>query len=1024
MFSAADMLDTSTTSHAAMAAASAAPSATSDRPAPAGGHAQFLARLTAAAAARGDRDLLTLVEADGQTVTFTYPMLLGAAEGWVARYREAGLLPGDRLVVILPHCSPLYSAYLGALVGGYCPAFFAPPSEKTSQRDYARSVALLLEQIGAAYVVTTHEIRRQLASEMGWFRGFTEGGALCEIGRRPAWSIDVAPSPHLFLQFSSGTTGVKKGVGITAEALLWQIDAYAQQLAVTPESRIATWLPLYHDMGLITCFFLPLLQGIPVVAVSPFVWVRQPAILLDMIALTRATHCWLPNFAFNFLATRVSPTDLQVWKLDCLAALTNCSEPIHADSHQQFLARFATHGIRPSMIRTCYAMAETTFAISSSAASTSGPVVETVDAASLNRDQPVRLGRAGETGRAAVGSGRALPDTRIEIISTLDTPLPEGHLGEIAVATPSLFGGYLNNAEAAAFRDGLFRTGDLGYLRDGELFVIGRIKDTIIIGGKNIYPQDIEAICNEVSGVIPGRCVAFGVDDHDLGTQSLVVIVEVASDDIAVRDKVRRQVFQAIVSRTETTPADVLAAPHMWLQKSTSGKISRTRNRDLYLKVVAEQATPSLAKADPAETASLVRKLVLEIVGGPGGAGGEPIGDDVPLLAEGWIDSFSFVSLVLQVETHFGPGVAAALRTNPSRYQTIRRIIDLVEAGGTEPDARSAGEDVEAGEMQADDPRRLLAPQLSDVDKQPFSSVAYLMRRGAANFHSPSTNTDGLGCRISWRNGHPVDGESLIGTDRPRGVVLGNSFAFGVGTTHDSLHVASQLNALGAGGDVVWTNFALRASNLTQERLAFELYAQPPVEQVVWISGINNLITLIIEEGVDPNPAPFIGERGFTLATMPDTRLEPPRQKAMERYRDMLRIAEIDISAVALRLATAGSVTFCLQPSAAWIGKPMSVEERTLIEGFDRHGAAIRHAHHPQYIGKMHAMFSRDIKHICGKWNVGFVDLNLSTCLQTPEWLFLDRIHMNDHGHRLVAEEVSHFLTQSSNTDTERRNAS
>lgn len=1019
MYSAVETVDARVRAHEAVAAPRAELPMTDGPSARSAGHAEFLARLTSAAAARGDRDLLTLVEADGQTVTFTYPMLLEVAQAWAARYREAGLAPGDRLVVILPHCSALYSAYLGALVGGYCPAFFAPPSEKTAQIDYARSVALLLEQIGAAFVVTTHELRRQLAGEMGWFRGFTEGGALCEIGSGPAWSIDASPSDHLFMQFSSGTTGIKKGVGVTAEALLWQVDAYARQLGLTADARIATWLPLYHDMGLITCFFLPLLLGIPVVAVSPFVWVRQPEILLDIISLARATHCWLPNFAFNFLASRVARKDSQAWALDCVEALINCSEPIHADSHQQFLARFAAHGIRPCMIRTCYAMAETTFAIASSAASEAGPVVETVDSASLNRDQPVRLARSVDSGRVAVGSGRALPDTRIEILSTLDTPLPDGHLGEIAVSMPSLFGGYLNNAEAnaTAFRNGSFRTGDLGYLRNGELFVIGRIKDTVIIGGKNVYPQDIEAICNEVPGVIPGRCVAFGVDDPDLGTQNLVVIVEVASDDTAIRDKVRRQVFQAIVSRTESTPADILAAPHMWLQKSTSGKISRTRNRELYLKVVAEQAAAPAPKVEAAEVASLVRRLVLEIAG-------EPIGDDVPLLTEGWIDSFSFVTLVLQVETHFGADIAAALRTNPNRYQTTRRIIDLVEAGGTEPKGHSDTEDAAVGELQADDPRRLLAPQLSDVDRQPFSSVAYLMRRGAAHFQSPSTNTDGLGCRISWRNGQPVDNEAIVGTDRPRGVVLGNSFAFGVGTTHDSLQVASRLNAVGAGGDIVWTNFALRASNLTQERLAFELYAQPPVEQVIWISGINNLITLIIEEGVDPNPAPFIGERGFTLATMPDARLEPPRQTAMERYRDMLRIAEIDISAVALRLGSAGRVTFCLQPSAAWIGKPMSAEETTLIEGFDRHGAAIRHAHHPQYIGKMHATFSRDIKGICDRWGVGFIDLNHSTRLRTSDWLFLDRIHMNDRGHQLVAEEISQFLTQPLDIDKERRTAS
>jgi fatty-acyl-CoA synthase len=553
-----------------------------------GGRARFQQRLAAAEAARGDRDFLTLVEADGQTLTFTYPMLRENAAAWAERYRGAGLVAGERIVIILNHSPALYASYLGALLGGYCPAFFAPPSEKTAQADYARSVGQLLAQTGAEIVVTDHDLRRRLGNEIGWFRGFTEAGAFCEMGSPPPRPAADQSAPYLFLQFSSGTTGIKKGVGISAAKLLWQVDAYAKELEIGPDARIATWLPLYHDMGLITCYFLPLLLGIPMIAVSPFDWVRQPAILLDMISLTRATHCWLPNFAFNFLATRLPQSEMRDWDLGCIEALVNCSEPIHAESHRLFLDRLAPHGIRPAMIRTCYAMAETTFAVTSSASLADGPLTEIVDPNTLNRDLLVKT--VAGTGRPTVTSGRALPGIDIRILSTLNAPLPEGHLGEIAVRSPSRFDGYLANRDAGADLQSHFSTGDLGYMRNGELFVVGRIKDTIIIGGKNIYPQDIEAVCNEVEGVRPGRCVAFGVDNPELGTENLIVIVEAMSDEAASREKVRARLFQAIVARTDATPADVIAVPHMYLRKSTSGKISRSKNRETYRQASAPES--------------------------------------------------------------------------------------------------------------------------------------------------------------------------------------------------------------------------------------------------------------------------------------------------------------------------------------------------------------------------------------------------------------------------------------------------
>lgn len=624
----------------------------------------------AANAARMDgRPFLTLVDADGAETAFSYGDLLDLAAGWADRYRAHGLVPGDRVVVVLRHGIDLYAAYAGALLAGLVPAMFAHPSPKFSEDAYFATVHDLLAGSAAKALVVYPELAPKLGALVHSLPGFETllvPQASPVPGRhRPVPFVHDPDSPA-FLQYSSGTTGLKKGVVITHRALLWQVNAYADTIGAGEDDCIVSWLPLYHDMGLIACFFLPLVRRVRLVALSPFDWVRRPAMWNAAVARHRATLSWLPNFAYSFMAGAVPPGS---GDLSSLRGVVNCSEPLLAASHDAFTARFAADGFRPEALAGSYAMAEATFAVTSGGFGV--PLrTECVDTAALARSH---VARPLAQGRRLVSSGVALPDTTIRILDEAGTPLPERHVGEIEIALPSLFHGYDNNprASAEALVDGRYRTGDLGYLAEGHLFVTGRKRDLVIVGGKNIYPHDIEAIACNVDGVVPGRAVALGLVDESAGTEQLVVLAE-SERPVADWPALALAIGAAIAARSEVAAHDVRIVAPRTLRKSTSGKLARGANLELYRDLAAPAHAP--APVAPAVSAGpslreQVRRLVIDDV-----LRGRPCDDDASLIRAGRIDSFAIVNLILGLETRFGVRIPERVAGDPAALDSIAAI--------------------------------------------------------------------------------------------------------------------------------------------------------------------------------------------------------------------------------------------------------------------------------------------------------------------------------------------------------------
>ncbi len=391
------------------------------------------------------------------------------------------------------------------------------------------------------------------------------------------------PSEVAFLQHSSGTTGLQKGVALSHEAVLNQVASYSEAIALNDQDVIVSWLPLYHDMGLIAGFILPLVQGVPLVMMSPFDWVAHPALLLHAIHDYRGTLCWLPNFAYNHCARRIRQRDSEGLSLASMRMFINCSEPVRYESHQMFLERFAANGVTNEMLAVSYAMAENTFAVTQTplGQAARSDVVDRIELEQNRFAQPVE--RDHPNAQIRVSCGPAIVNTAAKIIDEAGNTLPDRQVGQVVVQSDCMLSEYYKRPDLQPFQDGWYRTGDMGYIADGEVYIVGRLKDLIINAGKNIYPQDIEAIVNTVPGVYPGRAVVFGVADEREGTELIGVVAEVTTDDPQERKHIATQIRNTVAKQSMVTVTYVHLVGERWLIKTSSGKIARAANREKWL---------------------------------------------------------------------------------------------------------------------------------------------------------------------------------------------------------------------------------------------------------------------------------------------------------------------------------------------------------------------------------------------------------------------------------------------------------
>ncbi len=523
---------------------------------------------------------LIFLQADETPTVLTRRQFRAAVQSCAIVLREQGVGPRDLIIIADTQSLVSIVAFWGAMWLGAIPSMFPTLTEKLSPEIYMRNMAELVER---------SQVRAVLADDhfVPLFRQHTAAAVISLntlLDHTAASAHDLPPyeadaDEIALLQHSSGTTGLQKGVALSHRAVLNQLSSYSAAIALQPSDVIVSWLPLYHDMGLIAGFLLPLVQGVPLVLMSPFAWVAHPAMLLRAIHRYGGTLCWLPNFAYNHCARRIRDRDIEGVSLAGMRAFINCSEPVHHESHTLFVEKFASIGVTWAQMAVCYAMAENTFAV------TQTPIgqpmrYERISRRSLEEDLYAEaVADEDASSVMMVSCGLPIANVEVQVWDSVAYPLPERHVGEIAIRSDSMLDGYYRRPDLAPLSHGWYPTGDRGYIADGEVFIIGRSKDLIIHAGKNIYPQDIEAIANTITGVHPGRAVVFGVADEREGTELLALVAEVSTTDAAERKKIQQALRQAVVSQAEVTLSYVALVEAGWLIKTSSGKIARSQNR-------------------------------------------------------------------------------------------------------------------------------------------------------------------------------------------------------------------------------------------------------------------------------------------------------------------------------------------------------------------------------------------------------------------------------------------------------------
>jgi acyl-CoA synthetase (AMP-forming)/AMP-acid ligase II len=523
-----------------------------------------------------------VVEPDGTQRPIRRMDLLEGARRAAGALRRKGVAPGDAVILCVDTSPALLATFYGCLLVGAVPALLEPPVGLARVAGWQERAAYALAATGSRLLVVDdhlHPAAIEVASRAG--------GAAVRAGE-----LTVAPAPPLgsprstrggqdlaYLQLTSGTTAAPRAVMVTHACLLANAAALGAASGWTDREVSVCWLPLHHDMGLVGTVLMPLLHGVPAVLLRPLSFLFAPSQWLWAIHHFRGTFSPAPNFAYELCARRIPEAELRGLDLGSWRLAYNGGEQVSAATLARFDARFAPHGFRPETMRPCYGMAECTLCATISVAG--APRVERIarlPLAETGRAEPSSDPQAVEV----VSVGRPIAGFDVQIAGEDGAPLPERRQGEIWFRAPSVALGYLGDPDAtlATFGGGWLRSGDLGYLAGGEIFVTGRRKDLIIRGGRNHAPYDLEAAAAGVAGVRAGCVAALGIASEERGTEEVVIVFETSLTERAGWPALEQAVIGRVFSVVGVRPDRAVAVPPRTLPKTSSGKLMRPWIRD------------------------------------------------------------------------------------------------------------------------------------------------------------------------------------------------------------------------------------------------------------------------------------------------------------------------------------------------------------------------------------------------------------------------------------------------------------
>jgi acyl carrier protein len=533
-----------------------------------------------------DRPHIELYRDEGPGDVIHYRQLRGSALKLAAGLQALGLRAGEPVSIMLPSGADYFYSFFGILMAGGIPVPVYPPARPAQLEDHLRRHARILDNCRAPVLITVPEARRVARLLRAQTPSLRHIVGVAEL-------MDSAGTPDLprvklgdtaFIQYTSGSTGEPKGVVLSHANLLANIRAMGQAVRASAEDVFVSWLPLYHDMGLIGAWLGSLYYATRFVVMPPLHFLARPGRWLRAIHRCRGTLSAAPNFGYEYCLRRVDAEDLQGLDLSCWRAAFNGAEAVSPDTLAQFAARFADCGFHAEALMPVYGLAESSVGLTFPPLNR-GPRIDRIV-----RDTFMQSGQArpaeqeNHNALRFVSSGAPLPGHQVRVVDPAGHELPERREGRLEFRGPSSTSGYYRNPEKtrALFRDSWLDSGDLAYIAAGELYITGRNKDIIIRAGRNIYPDELELAVGQLTGVRTGRVAVFGTLDSRTSTERLVVLAETRSTDRAERERLRSRINSLSTDLVGAPPDDVVLAPPGTVLKTSSGKIRRAASRERF----------------------------------------------------------------------------------------------------------------------------------------------------------------------------------------------------------------------------------------------------------------------------------------------------------------------------------------------------------------------------------------------------------------------------------------------------------
>jgi 1-acyl-sn-glycerol-3-phosphate acyltransferase len=496
-----------------------------------------------------------------------------------------GVARGDRVAIMLPTGRQYFTVFLGVLLAGAVPVPIYPPAQMAVLEAHLIRQSRLLDNAGASVLVTLSEAMvtaRLVRSHVASLRAVRAAQSLIDAGRENLPLPIVTDDDVALIQYTSGSTGDPKGVVLTHAQLIANIASMGGAIGIDTSDVLVSWLPLYHDMGLIGCWHTPLYFGIPLVIQSPLTFLARPVSWLQAISTYSGTLSAAPNFAYQSCVDRIADADLVGLDLSTWRVAINGSEPVNQSSVDRFVERFAPWGFHRETMCPGYGLAEMGVGVAFAEVGR-GTRADTIERAALQQTgRALAASRGDPTAITLVGCGRALSGYEVRIVGPGREVLPERAEGTVECRGPSATSGYFKNEDAnrALWHDGWLDTGDLGYIADGDLFLTGRTKDLIIRGGRKLHPEDLEQSLCALDGVSPGAVAVFASPDARRGTEQIVVVVETDVKDPERRTTLEREITRRALDLLGAAPDQVVLTTPGALLRTASGKIRRGATRD------------------------------------------------------------------------------------------------------------------------------------------------------------------------------------------------------------------------------------------------------------------------------------------------------------------------------------------------------------------------------------------------------------------------------------------------------------